>query len=199
MRNSKIQPTKQIKKSNNKKVLTIAVGSFILIVAIIIIAINFGGGNKEPISPVANNGNTANPASTANPANTATNPNLTEDLKINISEISETAKFYPFKVVDTDMEVFAVKASDGTIRTAFNTCQVCYDSGRGYYVQEGKELVCQNCGNRFQLDQIELTNGVGCNPVPITGDNKTDDGKSITISGEYLQENVDLFANWDKN
>ena len=45
------------------------------------------------------------------------------------------------------MEIVAVKALDGSIRTAFNTCQVCYNSGRGYYQQEGNELVCQNCGN----------------------------------------------------
>jgi len=35
------------------------------------------------------------------------------------------------------MEVLAVKAPDGTIRTAMNTCKICYDSGAGYYVQEG--------------------------------------------------------------
>lgn len=29
------------------------------------------------------------------------------------------------------------------IRTAFNTCQVCYSSGKGYYVQSGNVLVCQ--------------------------------------------------------
>ena len=62
---------------------------------------------------------------------------------------------------------------------AFNTCQVCYDSGRGYYVQEGDVLVCQNCGNRFSAEQVELIKG-GCNPVPIDSENKTDDGTTIT-------------------
>jgi len=40
------------------------------------------------------------------------------------------------------MEVLALKAKDRTIRTALNTCQVCYASGKGYYVQEGDVLVC---------------------------------------------------------
>ena len=53
------------------------------------------------------------------------------------------------------MVVLAFKASDDTIRTALNTCQVCYDSGRGYYVQEGDKLICQNCGNQFEADQVE--------------------------------------------
>lgn len=117
------------------------------------------------------------------------------DLKILKSEISETAKFYPYKIGNTNMEVLAVKASDGTIRTALNTCQVCYDSGRGYYEQQGDELVCQNCGNRFQLDQIEKIKG-GCNPVPILKENKTDDDEYIVISQAFMEENKGLFANW---
>lgn len=127
-------------------------------------------------------------------AGTAT---VSGDLKILKSEVGETAKFYPFMAGKTDMEVFAVKASDGTIRTAFNTCQVCYASGRGYYVQEGDELVCQNCGNRFQLDNIEIIKG-GCNPLPIMDENKTDDGTNIVISKDFLEANKDFFANWSK-
>ena len=95
------------------------------------------------------------------------------------------------------MELIAVKAPDGTIRTALNTCQVCYDSGRGYYVQEGDELVCQNCGNRFQISQVEKQKN-GCNPVPILEDSKTDDGTTITVSKDFLQQSKTLFENWKR-
>ncbi len=117
------------------------------------------------------------------------------DLTITKTDVSEKAEFYPYKAGDTKMEVLAVKASDGTIRTAFNTCQVCFGSGRAYYVQEGNELVCQNCGNRFAMDQVEIQRG-GCNPVPIFEDDKEDKGESIVISGDYLQQNQKLFTNW---
>ncbi len=116
------------------------------------------------------------------------------DLVIPISEVTETAKYYPYSVNGTDMEIIALKASDGTVRTALNTCQVCYDSGRGYYMQEGNALVCQNCGNRFSADQVELVKG-GCNPVPIIKENKTENGTNITISKEFLAQNVELFTN----
>lgn len=119
------------------------------------------------------------------------------DLTILKSEISSTVKFYPYKVGKTNMEVMAVKASDGTIRTAFNTCQVCYDSGRGYYKQQGNVVICQNCGNQFKLDQIEKIKG-GCNPIPITTDNKKDDGTNIVISGAFIEENKEFFGNWRK-
>lgn len=123
--------------------------------------------------------------------------NEAKDIVIQKSEITEKAKFIPYQAGNTKMEVVAVKAPDGTIRTAFNTCQVCYNSGRGYYVQQGDELVCQNCGNRFKTSQVEKIKG-GCNPVPIMKENKTDDGTSITISKDFLVQNKDLFGNWKK-
>ena len=112
-------------------------------------------------------------------------------------DISSTATFMPYTAEGKRMEIFAVRASDGTIRTALNTCQVCYASGRGYYKQEGKEFVCQNCGNRFRLDQIEKIKG-GCNPVPILGADKTDLGDSIGISKSYLASVAPYFARWKK-
>ena len=60
-----------------------------------------------------------------------------DSLTIPVDELTENAAFYSVNVDGTEMEVMAVKTSDGTIRTAFNTCQICYDSGNGYYKQEG--------------------------------------------------------------
>ncbi|MDR0813504.1 MAG: DUF2318 domain-containing protein [Oscillospiraceae bacterium] len=120
------------------------------------------------------------------------------DLVISLSDISDSVKFYPVEIDGTKLEVIAVKAPDGTVRTAFNTCQVCYDSGRGYYKQSGSVLVCQNCGNRFKMSQVEVESG-GCNPVPIFGENKTVTDKTITISKEYLTEAKVIFGNWKTN
>jgi uncharacterized membrane protein len=80
----------------------------------------------------------------------------------------------------------------------FNTCQVCYSSGQGYYKQEGDQLVCQNCGNRFGMDQVEVRAG-GCNPVPIFPDNKAVDAENITISRDFLAKAKVIFANWKKD
>lgn len=118
-----------------------------------------------------------------------------QDLVIATSELSQDARFYPIDIDGTRLEVVAVKAPDNTIRTAFNTCQVCYGSGYGYYEQQGESLVCQNCGNRFAMSQVEIESG-GCNPWPIFDENKTVSADSITISYEYLKEAKVLFANW---
>lgn len=118
-----------------------------------------------------------------------------ESLVIPVSDISSSASFYTIEVDGTQMEVLAVLDSDGNIRTAFNTCQICYSSGRGYYVQEGDVLVCQNCGNRFTVDQVEIEYG-GCNPWPIFSENKTVTDDSIEISYDFLKESKEIFANW---
>jgi hypothetical protein len=63
------------------------------------------------------------------------------DIVIHKSDVTDVATFIPYEAGNVKMEIIAVKAPDGSIRTAFNTCQVCFDSGKGYYVQEGDELV----------------------------------------------------------
>lgn len=125
----------------------------------------------------------------------AADPVVDADLVIPTADITETAGFYPVEIDGTKMEVIAVKAPDGTIRTAFNTCQVCYDSGRGYYKQSGGKLVCQNCGNQFDRNHVEVEAG-GCNPWPILESDKTVTANSITISKDFLKESKDIFANW---
>jgi hypothetical protein len=121
-----------------------------------------------------------------------------EDLVIKTADIGAHASFYPVEVDGMAMEVLAVRAADGSIRTAFNTCEVCYDSGRGYYVQEGDELVCQNCGNRFKTSQVEIQSN-GCNPWPIFAADKTVTADSITISYDFLAESTRVFANWRRS
>jgi uncharacterized membrane protein len=120
------------------------------------------------------------------------------DLVIPIADITENALFYPVDIDGTRLEVIAVKAPDGTIRTAFNTCQSCYTSGRGFYKQQGTVLVCQNCGKRFRMNQVEVRSG-GCNPVPIFGDNKIVSNTSITISKDFLTEAKSIFARWKRS
>ncbi len=118
------------------------------------------------------------------------------DIVIPKSQITDKVTFYPVKAGKTNMEVLAVKASDGTIRTAFNTCQVCNGSPRAYYKQEGDVIVCQNCGNRFSMDMIEQQRG-GCNPIPIYKENKKEDAENITIPKDFIQNNKSLFTdNW---
>ncbi|GAE88639.1 DUF2318 domain-containing protein [Acetivibrio straminisolvens] len=156
------------KKKNTNKGIIISIGCVAILIAGIFIARAIKGG--ESVS--------------------------TGDLIIPKSEITENVKFYPYNADGTKLEVLAVKASDGSIRTAFNTCQVCNGSPRAYFKQQADLLVCQNCGNSFRMDMVEQERG-GCNPVPITKEEKTDDGSNIIISRDFILQNKELFpSNW---
>jgi uncharacterized membrane protein len=128
-------------------------------------------------------------------AQTAGAQTIDKDIVIPIEEIGATAKFYPAIIDGTRLEVFAVRAPDGTIRTAFNTCKICYASGKGYYKQIGRVMVCQNCGNKFPLERIEVESG-GCNPVPIFPADKKVSATAITIPVEFLRKGKGFFARW---
>ncbi|NLC18405.1 MAG: DUF2318 domain-containing protein [Clostridiales bacterium] len=117
------------------------------------------------------------------------------DIVIPVGEVTDEVRFYPAEINGIELEALAVRASDGSIRTAFNTCQVCYSSGRGYYEQEGDNLVCQNCGNRFSMEQVEISRG-GCNPVPITEEYKTVTEDEIIVPKEFLEKATIIFKNW---
>ncbi len=107
-------------------------------------------------------------------------------LAIPIADLSQTASFYKADLDGTEVELVALKDSKGNLRTAFNACQVCYSSGKGYYVQDGNYLVCQNCGNSFTIDQVGIASG-GCNPWPILDSDRTVTDDEIQISYDVLK------------
>lgn len=109
------------------------------------------------------------------------------DMVLQLSAITEDVTIYEYEHDGMHMEVIAVKASDGSIRTAFNTCQVCYASQKGYYIPKGDYLECQNCKSMFHKDEVEKRSG-GCNPVPIFDQNTTVTDEEIIIPAAFLQE-----------
>lgn len=111
-------------------------------------------------------------------------------LAIPIADLSQTASFYKADLDGTEIELVALKDSKGNLRTAFNACQVCYSSGKGYYVQDGNYLVCQNCGNSFTIDQVGIASG-GCNPWPILDSDRTVTDDEIQIYYDVLKATAD--------
>ena len=95
-----------------------------------------------------------------------------KSIELSLSEVSDQATFYTFEGI----RYFTILGSDGTPRTAFDACDVCYRSGKGYR-QEGDYMICNNCGNKYAIDGLgtKNTKGGGCWPgyLPhkIEGDN----------------------------
>ena len=128
--------------------------------------------------------------------NDASKDDLSKSLVIPIAELSEDAKFYEITVDGIYMEIIAFKVGN-EFRTAFNTCQVCYGSPRAYYVQQGSELVCMNCGNRFALSNVGIkTNSVTCSPYPILAGDRKNVNDSMIIPYDFLVKAKAMFRTW---
>lgn len=86
------------------------------------------------------------------------------------------------------IKYFVLKSSDGVIRAAFDACDVCWVSGKGYY-QDGDYMICRNCGKRFASVKVNEVRG-GCNPAPlerqVVGDNLVIQVKDILKGSQYF-------------
>ncbi|MDR1603469.1 MAG: DUF2318 domain-containing protein [Gracilibacteraceae bacterium] len=195
------KPPDRAAKSEPRSLLPITVIAVAVAIVLALIALNGkigpNAGAETNAAAETSAGAGANAAAETSGAETSAAVQNT-DIVIPVDQVSEQAAFYPAEIDGTSLEVIAVRAPDGTIRTAFNTCQICYDSGRGYYKQDGDALVCQNCGNRFKMSQVEIQSG-GCNPWPIFAESKTVSEENITIPYSYLQEAKQIFANWKRS
>jgi uncharacterized membrane protein len=73
------------------------------------------------------------------------------------------AHFYKFEDNGKEITFFAAKASDGSYKTAFDACDSCYKSKKGYE-QQGDKMNCKNCNQKFAINRLGPNASGGCNP-----------------------------------
>lgn len=130
-----------------------------------------------------------NPASTAVATSGGSGTTASRDITIPLSELSDKAKFFDYKLPDNKpVRFFVIKSSDGQYRAAMDACDMCYHAKKGYH-QEGDDMVCNNCGLHFHSSQINEKHG-GCNPVglprTIEGDRLVIKASEIDSRGSYF-------------
>ncbi len=111
---------------------------------------------------------------------------------LDTSKITSTATFVNYDDEGIIIQFILVRGTDGKVRIALNTCQVCNPSPKAYFIQEGEYLVCQNCGTKFHINKIGIEKG-GCNPTPV--EEKQEEDNKIIINKDY----VDTFKSKFKN
>ncbi|MCK5560200.1 MAG: DUF2318 domain-containing protein [Thermoplasmata archaeon] len=160
---------KELEEERKRKNIVLAIaGLFIFVVAIIggyYLSTTFGTSNNdtEDITP--------------NPAKEIKDTTNKDEISIPVSEVNDgDAHYYSYDSNGVKIRYFVLKSSDGVIRAAFDTCDVCYKEKKGYR-QEGDDMVCNNCGQRFASVKINEEKG-GCNPAPL---DRTIDGNDVVI------------------
>jgi uncharacterized membrane protein len=98
------------------------------------------------------------------------------------------AKFFTHDVNGVAVKYFVLKSPDGEYRAALDASQECAKFKKGFR-QEGNDLVCNECGQKFASVSINVSDGA-CNPLSI--DRKVK-GKNLILKVADLQSGVQYF------
>ena len=117
-----------------------------------------------------------------------------EEIRLKTSIFNDNqARFYNVKMpaslaggpLGKTIYFFVVKDRNGIYRAAANACAVCFKTYKGFH-QEGNEIVCNNCGNRYPVERIATEKG-GCNPGPINPNLEVENGEIIVKKADLEQ------------
>jgi len=112
-----------------------------------------------------------------------------DEIQIPINKVNDgEAHYFVFKGNGQEVKFFVVKSADGVIRAAFDACDVCYHSKKGY-TQEGEFMICNNCGRKFHSNRINVVKG-GCNPAPL---NRVERGDNVVINVKDVMQGSRYF------
>lgn len=85
-------------------------------------------------------------------------------INIPVSKLADgKAHFYKINDAGKEISFFAVKSADGSIKTAFDACDACYKSKKGYEQQDDR-MNCKNCNQKFAINKLGPNATGGCNP-----------------------------------
>jgi len=85
-------------------------------------------------------------------------------ISIPVAKVSDgKAHFYKFSEGGKEIAFFVAKAADGSMKAAFDACDSCYRSKKGY-VQQGDKMNCNNCNQKFAINRLGPNATGGCNP-----------------------------------
>lgn len=98
------------------------------------------------------------------------------------------ARFYTYDVSGVPVRYFVMQSPDGQYRAAFDASKECGPFKKGFR-QDGTDMVCNKCGERFAADRINVLTGE-CNPAPI--DRKVS-GEALVLKAADLERGVRYF------
>lgn len=136
---------------------------------------------------VASAGRSGSPSDASPTTNEAV---LSGDVRLDATQFNDGhARFFRYQTASgKEIRFFVIRSSDGVIRAALDTCDVCYRARKGYR-QVGDAMVCNNCGKVFPSALINVSQG-GCNPVPLQ---RTVDGTQVLLTAASLETGVAYF------
>ncbi len=151
---------KQKKDGETPKMKTTHILAFIILAAAIAYY-GFGAQAETPnTTGYTNTPNTETPTTVKPNTDSAT----ADTVKIPVSEITTQLTKQTLQYGGKTIKYLTVMGIDGVPRVAFDACEVC--GGAKGYRQSGTDVICNNCGRHFQIDDLGAKNtGGGCWPA----------------------------------
>lgn len=110
-------------------------------------------------------------------------------VKISLQDLAGgDARFYTYDVDGVPVKFFALLSSDGQYRAALDASKECGPSRKGFR-QEGTDMVCNKCGERFAFTTINVVSGA-CNPTSIE---REVSGQDLVLKTADLEKGAQYF------
>jgi len=174
---SRAEKRKEMELENKRRntffgILGIVVFSVLIIGAIIMFTYSDGGSGEDSLNIKPQ------------PAEEIPEVKDSDEIRISTAEVDDgKAHYYSYDSDGVNIRYFIIKSSDGVYRAAFDACDECYRAKKGYR-QDGDDMVCNNCGLKFESNKINEVKG-GCNPGPLK---RTVDGLDVVIKLDDLDD-----------
>ena len=111
-------------------------------------------------------------------------------ITVPVAKLSDgKARFYKFEDGGKEITFLAVKAADGSYKTAFDACDSCFRAKKGYE-QQGDKLNCKNCNQKFAINRLGPNATGGCNPGYLPHQMN---GNTISIKADDLKDGARYF------
>jgi hypothetical protein len=107
---------------------------------------------------------------------------------VDAAALDGRAVYYIYDNGGRPVKFFLLRATDGTVRAAFDACTACNHAKLGYR-QEGDVMVCNNCGMAFRSTSVGKTSG-GCSPIPLEN---RQEGATVVIAARDLEAGAKYF------
>ena len=173
------------------KLLAVIIVAAVLVAGGVFVVLSGAGNLLSGVSSSGNGNSQATDLSASQEVVKSPLSNITKAqdvVKIPLSNITNTLSFYTYKSNGTAIKFFAVKGTDGNVHVAFDACDVCGPKG---YKQSGNDVVCNNCGKHFAINDIGTANlKGGCWPSHLP---MSVSGNSVVIKTSDLVTKESVF------
>lgn len=113
-----------------------------------------------------------------------------QDVRLTTAAFNDgRAHFYRYTTAaGREIRFFVIRSSDGVLRAAFDACDACFRSRRGFR-QSGEKMICNNCGGAVRSADVNAT-PARCAPATL---DRTIAGDHVVITAAAIERGTSYF------